>query len=364
MRKQFFRDYFHFTKFERWGIAMLLVCCLLFVTAPYIYDKLYPYPPFVPPNEPQLQPAPQLTPQPITFNPNTADAETFRQLGLPERTISGILKYRSKGGKFNKPEDFKKIYTLSQADYERLLPLIDLEEIKTTVAPETGNTTAPVAPVSFAFDPNSVTATELAQLGVPARAINSWIHFREKGGRFRKPEDVQRLYNLPESDFQRLLPLISIPSGNPPAQPTGPQFVSRVKTIAPVDLNSATTDELETLPGIGPGWAKRIIHFRDKLGGFVSVDQVAETRGLPDSVFQKARPFLHLESGVFNKINLNTATQEELTRHPYADFYQARRLLAYRQEHGAVGSLDELTRNAAFDPKWLRKMMPYLKIGD
>ena len=101
-----------------------------------------------------------------------------------------------------------------------------------------------------------------------------------------------------------------------------------------IDINTADTSAFISLPGIGSKLAARIVNFRDKLGGFYSIDQVGETFGLPDSTFQKIKQYLKLENTSIKKININTATVDELKAHPYIKYSVANPIIAYRNEHG------------------------------
>ncbi|MEK7256097.1 MAG: helix-hairpin-helix domain-containing protein, partial [Bacteroidota bacterium] len=114
------------------------------------------------------------------------------------------------------------------------------------------------------------------------------------------------------------------------------------------------------LKGIGTFYAKRIVNFREKLGGFYSIQQVGETFGLPDSTFQKIQPLLQA-SPVFRKIKVNAATLEELKSHPYFSNFQATVLFNYRQQHGNFTNLESLKKIAAAfkDSDWER-LEPYL----
>src|SRR6185436_20843184 len=101
-----------------------------------------------------------------------------------------------------------------------------------------------------------------------------------------------------------------------------------------IDINTADTTAFISLPGIGSKLAVRIVTFREKLGGFYSVLQIGETFGLPDSTFQKIKQYLKLENTTIKKININTATVDELKAHPYIKWSIANPIVAYRNEHG------------------------------
>ena len=132
------------------------------------------------------------------------------------------------------------------------------------------------------------------------------------------------------------------------------------KIYAVTDVNLSDSGEWSRLPGIGEKLASRIIHFREKLGGFYQLDQVAETYGLPDTTFQKIKPYLRIRSDSLHQININTATKELLMSHPYIRWPLARSIIEYRLQHGSFHSVDELLQLAQMDPVKFEKLKPYL----
>src|SRR5690606_7557457 len=102
------------------------------------------------------------------------------------------------------------------------------------------------------------------------------------------------------------------------------------------------TSALKALPGIGSKLANRIVSFREKLGGFYSIEQLREVYGIRDSVFDKLVRYLKLENPETKKINLNKATLDKMKAHPYIRFQFAKAIVAYRDEHGDFSSLDGL----------------------
>jgi len=116
------------------------------------------------------------------------------------------------------------------------------------------------------------------------------------------------------------------------------------------------------LPGIGSKLASRIITFRDKLGGFYSIDQVAETYGLPDSTFQKIKQYLKLDNSLVKKVNINTTTVDELKAHPYFKFSLANPIVAYRNEHGAFTKIEDIKKIMAVTDEIYKKIAPYLTL--
>lgn len=376
--KKFFWDYLYFTQIERYGLVFLFAFCLAFFAVPRFYSWFSANDAGDTPEAPAATPVfakneivETETERPVNsfrFNPNLADYDDFIALGLSEKTAKSILNYRSKGGTFRRPEDFAKIYTLSEKDFERLRPFIILtdekhENFAVANMPEDAPEASPV-PLQ-PFDPNTVSAEQLRTFGISAKTVQGWQNYLAKGGRFRFKEDIQRLYNLSENDYTRLLPFVTLPSKADGASRDFSNSKKVIKSIENqlIDINAAETDEWTRLPGIGEGWARKILNWRDKLGGFSSVGQVAETRYLPDSVFQKIRPFLVCSKSDFNRISINTADWKTLNEHPYIEAKQARWIIAYREQHGNYRSVDDLLKIPEIKRDWLERVKPYLSVG-
>ncbi len=205
----------------------------------------------------------------------------------------------------------------------------------------------------FYFDPNTLSSEGWQRLGLRDKTIRTIQNYLVKGGKFRKPEDLQRIYGLFPNEFERIAPYIKIESTattNDYKDFTGnsPKENQPAKTYAPrysiIDINTADTTALIALPGIGSKLAFRIINFRDKLGGFYSLAQVGETFGLPDSTFQKIKQYLKLENMVVRKININTVTVDELKVHPYIKWGIANPIIAYRKEHGPFARVEDIKK--------------------
>ena len=153
----------------------------------------------------------------------------------------------------------------------------------------------------FYFDPNTISENDWHRLGVKTKTANGIQNYIAKGGKFRAADDINKIWGISDELKARLIPFVKIvlqensqknySNNYPPYE----KKVYEKKTIAPIDINLADSAAFEALPAIGGGYAKSIVNFRKKLGGFYKVDQVAETFGLPDSTFQKVKPYLKFE---------------------------------------------------------------------
>ncbi len=215
----------------------------------------------------------------------------------------------------------------------------------------------------FQFDPNTASAEDWRRLGLNDRTTKTILNYRSKGGRFFKPEDLKKIWGMPVGFYERVKSFVNIGataktySGQPYTS-----FEKRERKIASVELNSADTSALIALPGIGSKLAMRITNFRDRLGGFFSVEQVRETYGLSDSAFQKIKPFLQANGSAVRKFNINSATKDELKLHPYIKWNLANAIVEYRNQHGPFKNLSDLKNIALIDDETFNKIAPYLSL--
>lgn len=374
--KDWLKDYFYYTKSERNGAWILAVLILAFSLLPLLYPFLTVPPPATPDGfeaeleaflNPEVTPAPSLPEAPLFhFDPNTLPLDSLQLLGLSRKTATTIVRFREKVRRFRQTEDLQDIYTLSEEDYARIAPFVQIrnrpDRPQTTGTPPTK---AP-APQRFAFDPNTLSGDSLMLLGLSGRTVRTLINYRNKGGAFRKPEDLEKVYGISAGQAEALRPYVRIktrdrkaqnePEGTAPAAEPSPSEVE--EEPMPVDINTATPEQWQALQGIGPAFARRICGFRDKLGGFAHTGQVAETYGLPDSTFQRIRPLLRVEQPV-KRLPINQLDAAGLKAHPYLNWKYANAIIAYRGQHGAFSSAEEVAKIRSIPAEVLKKMEPY-----
>lgn len=219
----------------------------------------------------------------------------------------------------------------------------------------------------FFFDPNTLDEDGWRKLGIRDKTIGTIKNYLAKGGRFRKAEDISKIWGLAKEDAERIIPFVRLPAvenkatlfeqTKPGAKPEKKEF-----SQALIDINTADTTALIALPGIGSKLSQRIINFRDRLGGFHSVEQVGETFGLPDSTFQKIKKRLVVKTASVKRINVNTATVDELKAHPYIRYAIGNAIVQYRSQHGNFSSVDELKKIMAVTEEVYSKALPYLSV--
>ncbi|MDP4283569.1 MAG: helix-hairpin-helix domain-containing protein [Bacteroidota bacterium] len=232
----------------------------------------------------------------------------------------------------------------------------------------TGKKFQPVQADYFLFDPNTISVNDWIRLGIREKTARTIRKYISKGGKFYKPEDIKKIWGLSPADVTRLLPHIRIKDVvkeyTQPAKSNSQknEFKQVTKTYQLVDINLGDADDYIVLPGIGSKLSKRIIAFRDQLGGFYSIDQVAETYFLPDSTFQKIKPYLVLNDEPLKKININKATIDEMKLHPYINYNLANAIFQYRNQHGNFISVDDIKKIMMVTDDLYHKVFPYLTI--
>ena len=228
-----------------------------------------------------------------------------------------------------------------------------------------------VSSVLAPFDPNLADSIELLRLGLPAYVVKNVIKYRQKGGCFSSPESFARIYGLTEAKFEELKPYIYISEEfiKKPNQKKSTQEQSkreaRVDSLQKpfkypegtlVDVNAADTTELKKIPGVGSGIARRIVAYRDRLGGFSSLEQLNEV----EFVTAELLKWFKLEGDSVRKLPINRVGLEKLRAHPYINFYQAKVIVEYRRKKGEIKSLSQLALYEEFTEKDLKRLSAYI----
>jgi DNA uptake protein ComE-like DNA-binding protein len=222
----------------------------------------------------------------------------------------------------------------------------------------------------FPFDPNTADSTELLRLGLRPWQVRNIYKYRSHGGIYRTSTDFARLYGLTQKQFREMQPYIRISSDYSPASLL-PEVAARqahhdsivakysikIKAGEHVQLNSADTAMLQRVPGVGSYYAHEIEIYRRRLGGFSNVEQLKEIDGFPESSLK----YFTASSMSIAKLNVNKLSLNQLKRHPYISFYQARDIVDYRRLRGPIKSLDDLRLLKDFPPEEIERLRPYVE---
>ena len=219
----------------------------------------------------------------------------------------------------------------------------------------------------FEFDPNTLDSTGWVSLGFSPKQTVAILKYRDAGAVVRKPEDVKKLFVVDESKYADLEPYISIKPLPEKAQPTKifeDRGAYKQESFEPiiVELNSADTAQLKKLYGIGPSFAKRIVKYRDLLGGYVVKEQVLEVYGMDSARYLPLEESLLVDTTYRTRININTADFKTLLRHPYLNKNQVKAIVNYRKQHGDFRSISELRKIHLISLEDLEKLNSYLSV--
>ncbi len=243
----------------------------------------------------------------------------------------------------------------------------------------------------FRFDPNAIDRADWLRLGLSERQVQGIERWQAKGGRFRVKADLGRMYSLKPDQVDRLLPYVDLPDSLPkrdramerraddaPHEEVHAHWNGEEEVAASAskekgrssamrrqaEVNSADTTELVALPGIGPAFARGIVKYRERLGGYHSLDQLAEVYVLQDKpdAIARMRELLVVDTLLIRRIPLNTCTVEELAAHPYIRWKLAKPIIAYRQQHGPFREVAGIRAIPLIDEGLYRKLAPYLSV--
>ncbi|MEP2671237.1 MAG: helix-hairpin-helix domain-containing protein [Cyclobacteriaceae bacterium] len=218
----------------------------------------------------------------------------------------------------------------------------------------------------FNFDPNTATKDDFKALDIPPYLSDRIINYRSKGGSFRKPEDLRKIYGMDSLLFERLLPFIRITIQKQNSAASIPDKTSIIKkntVIHPQDLNLADTSQLKLIRGIGTVLAGRIVKYRNALGGFVDQNQIKEVYGLDTTVVKMVQNQFYIDPKFRpSLLNINSATESELSNHPYIRSKIAKSIVAYRFQHGSFNEITDLLKIDLIDQTKFDRIRPYLTI--
>jgi competence ComEA-like helix-hairpin-helix protein len=145
------------------------------------------------------------------------------------------------------------------------------------------------------------------RIGLRDKTINIILNYRNKGGRFKQPEDLRKIYGLQKEEADLLIPYVQIKSinklyiQNQKNSNENKQTAGIVTSLKKIDINTATAEEFKSLPGIGDILSNRIVKFRSSIHGFKSIEDIRKTYGLSDSTYQLILPYLTINNTISQK---------------------------------------------------------------
>lgn len=298
----------------------------------------------------------------VSFDPNTVEYEQLRAMGLSRQEAVSLIKFRASGKVFRIKEDVALCYAISDSAYSVLKPYITIgEEYRITPRTERSysggggyskkqSTTGRVKSVELSsFRIDTVTVKYLRATGLftkrQAEAVISW---RDRSG-FRDMEELRACYVIDDSVATALEPYVIFPE---------PEVA---EVVAPVELNSADSVALRSIVGVGEKSVVAIIEYRELLGGFCSVEQLAEIRVITHDNYLRIASQVMCDANRVRRINLNTVSVDRLRLHPYVSQSMLRNLLKHRSKGRTWESIDELLTDGIVSEDEAQRLAPYLE---
>lgn len=224
----------------------------------------------------------------------------------------------------------------------------------------------------FPFDPNRADSATLLSLGLTRWQVANMLKYRRKGGRWRSAGDFSRLYGLSSHDFERLRPYVKIAPEDQRAaydystyrqreyrkQPDSLRIhsVPKLSEGEMLELSTADTVALKKIPGIGSYYAGKIVRYRERLGGFVSLNQLAEIEGLPAGI---SRWFTLNQHAPLRQMSLNHSTFKQLVRHPYLSYEQTKVIVNHIRKYGPITDWNDLRLYKEFTDDDFERLRQY-----
>ena len=216
------------------------------------------------------------------------------------------------------------------------------------------------------FDPNTVDSSTLVHLGFKPWQAKNMVKYRAAGGKYRKPEDLKKLYGMTDSMYQALTPYIYIAREEVDSvavdslrKDSLPRWKEENKDTI-LNLRTADTVELKMIHGIGSYRARQIVRYREQLGGFVSVEQVLEAKGMENVDADSLLAHFWIDSVKIEAMNVNSVGVQRLSRHPYLRFEQAQAIYELRRKKIRLDSIQQLQQIECISAETLEKIAPYL----
>ncbi|MBX2915103.1 MAG: helix-hairpin-helix domain-containing protein [Cyclobacteriaceae bacterium] len=220
----------------------------------------------------------------------------------------------------------------------------------------------------FQFNPNTASLADFDSLGFPEFLAQRIQNYRTKNGTFKIKSDLLRIYGMDSTFYSSLEPFIQLPEQiafNANNQKIQSTVLSKNEPLRErFDINTADSIQLTKIYGIGAKLSARIINYRNKLGGFVSINQLREVHGLDSVVIMRMQEKYFVNASYQpRKIILNQATEKELRNHPYITYTLAKAITTYRFQHGNFTTVDDVKKIALVDEAFYNKIVPYLSLN-
>ena len=209
------------------------------------------------------------------------------------------------------------------------------------------------------FNPNTYTLSDWINLGLSEKQSVVILKFTARG--IYTEEDLKRIFVIPEVLFELIRDSVVYPKRFKKS-PHQESFKNQVNQITQINLNTADTTEFMKIYGIGAFYAKQIIRYREKLGGYFTKEQLFEVWKMTNEAYDKIKDHVFISEKDVKRININSVTIEELKVHPYLKWNQANSIIKMRIQRNGFKNIEEIKESVLIDSETYEKLFPYLSL--
>lgn len=219
-------------------------------------------------------------------------------------------------------------------------------------------------PQIYPFNPNFISDNKGYKLGMSINEIDKLLHFRQTNKYVNSSKEFQLVTGISDSLLRTIAPYFKFPDwvAHPKDFKTFDNFhKNKVQKIIVMDINNATQEDLKKVYGIGDGLSERILKEKQKLGGFVSIEQINDIWGLTPEVIEILKAKFRIEKiPEIKKININTASVNELMAFPYFRYSLAKSIITFRSMNGDIKNSEDLIKIKGFPVDKVKIIALYL----
>jgi competence ComEA-like helix-hairpin-helix protein len=266
------------------------------------------------------------------FNPNEVSIKELEEMGFSSRNILNWKKYLEAGGRFKSADGLLSIYGIDSLLVGQVAQYVTIGEYKPNGFTYTRSNKY-VKPIYL----NANSLSRLDLLDHLNEALVDSIERLRQDFWYSRSFTVKELSTCHIDSAMAILSMAASPKNK------------RVKSVDMIiELNSADTTELDLLKGIGPAYARRIVFYRQRLGGFFRLEQLLEVEGISHELFNGIKGNLKLDPSLVCPLDVNKSSLRTLKDHPYIGFYKAKDLIEYRKNGGSFTALEQVWALKAF----------------
>ncbi len=219
----------------------------------------------------------------------------------------------------------------------------------------------------YPFNPNFITDFKGYKLGMSVAEIDRLLDFRKTNRYVNSAAEFQKVTKVSDSLLQTMAPYFKFPDWV--TQKRQKHFVDYSKkpfdkkeSVVVKDINEATQEDLIKIYGIGPALSERILKEKDKLGGFVSMEQMQDIWGLSPEVIENLNKYFKVSAlPKIKKLKINDASVKELTQFPFFKYALAKEIVTFRSMNGKIENSADLIKINDFPVEKIKIIALYLE---